>query len=97
MEYTFLEKDENENMNIVSVFEDNESVEDEVSDEIESTNKNEITEESTKNETVQDISSENTEKLDLIHQDLGVICSFLIIFALVILFKLIYKFFDIFF
>lgn len=38
-----------------------------------------------------------SEKLDRIHEDLGVICSFLIIFALVIVFRYIYKFFDIFF
>lgn len=37
------------------------------------------------------------EKLDQIHEDLGVICSFLIIFALVIVFRWIYKFFDMFF
>ena len=37
------------------------------------------------------------EKLDQIHEDLGIICSFLIIFALVILFRYIYKFFDMFF
>lgn len=38
-----------------------------------------------------------SEKLDQIHQDLGFICSFLIIFVLVIVFRYIYKFFDIFF
>lgn len=37
------------------------------------------------------------EKLDQIHQDLGIICSFLIIFALVIVFKYVYKFFNMFF
>ena len=37
------------------------------------------------------------EKLEQIHEDLGVICSFLIIFALVIVFKYIYKFFNMFF
>jgi len=37
------------------------------------------------------------EKLEQIHQDLGIICSFLIIFALVIMFRYIYKFFDMFF
>ena len=37
------------------------------------------------------------EKLEQIHQDLGIICSFLIIFALVIVFRYIYRFFDIFF
>ena len=68
----------------------------EVADETEKIEENTTNEESTKNETVQN-TSETMDKLDLIHQDLGFICSFLIIFALVILFRMIYKFFDIFF
>lgn len=51
------------------------------------------------NETLQE---DNTimlqnEKLDQIHEDLGVICSFLILFALVIVFRYVYRFFNIFF
>lgn len=37
------------------------------------------------------------EKLDVIHEDLGFICSFLIIFAIVGLLQYIYKFFSMFF
>lgn len=38
-----------------------------------------------------------TEKLEQIHQDLGFICSFLILIVLFIVFRCIYKFFDMFF
>ncbi len=55
---------------------------------------NETIENTVENETVQEFP---TEKLDLIHQDLGMICSLLIIFALVILFRSVYKFFNMFF
>lgn len=55
---------------------------------------NETIENTVENETVQEFP---TEKLGLIHQDLGVICSLLIIFALVILFRGVYKFFNMFF
>ena len=51
------------------------------------------------NQTIQEntiIGVEN-EKLDLIHQDLGFICSFLIIFTIVGLLYGIYKFFNMFF
>lgn len=54
----------------------------------------ETPENTVENETVQEFP---TEKLDLIHQDLGIICSFLVIFALVIVFRYVYKFFNMFF
>lgn len=63
-------------------------------------NKSEIAEnEISSNETLQEdntITLQN-EKLDQIHEDLGVICSFLILFALVIVFRYVYRFFNIFF
>ena len=46
---------------------------------------------------VETITISYDEKLDLIHEDLGFRCCFLIIFVIVILLKYIYKFFDIFF
>ncbi len=63
-------------------------------------NESEIAEnEISSNETLQEdntITLQN-EKLDQIHEDLGVICSFLILFALVIVFRYVYRFFNIFF
>ena len=55
------------------------------------------------NETIEEnIVVDNTiniqsEKLEQIHQDLGIICSFLIAFVLVILLHYAYKFFNMFF
>lgn len=56
------------------------------------------------NNTVENSTSntiENTvnynDNLQTIHEDLGVICSFLIFFTLVIILKYIYKWFDMFF
>ena len=53
---------------------------------------------STQNITIEVVQDENTkEQLNLIHNDLGFICSFIIFFVLVLLLKYAYKFFDIFF
>ena len=41
--------------------------------------------------------AEYNEKLDNLHSDLGIICSFLVFFTLVILLKYVYKFFNMFF
>ena len=41
--------------------------------------------------------TEEIEMLNTIHTDLGVICSFIIFFVLVIILKYVYKFFDMFF
>ena len=52
------------------------------------------------NETTENIvivDTTTTEQLQQIHTDLGLICSFLIIFVLFILLKYSYKFFDMFF
>lgn len=53
------------------------------------------------NETTQNIivvaDTTTTEQLQQIHTDLGLICSFLIIFVLFVLLKYSYKFFDMFF
>ena len=52
----------------------------------------------TQNITVEVVQDENTiEQLNIIHNDLGFICSFIIFFVLVVLLKYSYKFFDIFF
>ena len=52
----------------------------------------------TQNITVEVVQDENTiEQLNLLHNDLGFICSFIIFFVLVVLLKYSYKFFDIFF
>lgn len=39
----------------------------------------------------------DTVTLDTIHQDLGFICAFLVLFSVVVLLKAIYKFFNMFF
>lgn len=60
-------------------------------------NENEVNN-TTQNITVEVVQDENTkEQLNLIHNDLGFICSFIIFFVLVVLLKYAYKFFDIFF
>ena len=43
------------------------------------------------------VSEEYSEMFNTLHSDLGIICSFLVLFSLVILFKYIYKFFNMFF
>lgn len=65
----------------------------------------ENTENSTEtNENTAEVAQESTinndviiEKLDMIHEDLGFICSFLIIFTIIGLLQYIYKFFNMFF
>lgn len=60
-------------------------------------NENEVNN-TTQNITVEVVQDETTnEQLNLIHNDLGFICSFIIFFVLVLLLKYAYKFFDIFF
>lgn len=51
------------------------------------------------NETIENIIIEdtNTVTLDTIHNDLGFICAFLVIASVLVLCRLIYKFFNIFF
>ena len=67
------------------------------SSEITSNTENEVNN-TTQNITVEVVQDENTiEQLNLIHNDLGFICSFIIFFVLVVLLKYSYKFFDIFF
>lgn len=62
-----------------------------------SNNENEVNN-TTQNITVEVVQDETTnEQLNLIHNDLGFICSFIIFFVLVVLLKYSYKFFDIFF
>lgn len=57
----------------------------------------ETNEENNENTILVEDSEETVVSLDTIHYDLGVICSFLIFFVLVILLKYVYKFFDMFF
>lgn len=94
MEYENKEEIErNSNENIVVYDNESENTEIETQD-------NGIAQENAviENTTVEDtMTNLQNEKLEQIHQDLGVICSFLIIFALVIVFRYVYKFFDIFF
>ncbi len=61
--------------------------------------KNNANEEITENKTLENTIVDTTanEQLTQIHEDLGFICSFLILFSLVIVFRYIYKFFNIFF
>ena len=62
-----------------------------------SNNENEVNN-TTQNITIEVVQDQTTtEQLNLIHNDLGFICSFIIFFVLVILLKYAYKFFDIFF
>lgn len=65
--------------------------------EYENTEDEEYSNEIIQENTILETDNLQTEKLEQIHQDLGIICSFLIIFALVIVFRYIYKFFDMFF
>ena len=53
----------------------------------------------TENEVIENTVVDNTtnEQLTQIHEDLGIICSFLILLALVIVFRYVYKFFSMFF
>ena len=90
---TIYENDDvidNEYENTENQIETNEIVEE--TDSVENTQTNEILEE---NVVVED--NIQTEKLEQIHQDLGFICSFLILIVLFIVFRCIYKFFDMFF
>ena len=62
-----------------------------------SNNENEVND-TIQNITVEVVQDEYTkEQLNLIHNDLGFICSFTIFFVLVVLLKYSYKFFDMFF
>lgn len=49
------------------------------------------------NTVIEDNSITNNKQLEQIHQDLGFICCFLVVFTLIILLKYAYKFFDVFF
>lgn len=67
-------------------------------DEYENTTIERYINETIQENTVVDNSAElQNEKLEQIHSDLGFICSFLILLALVIVFRYVYKFFDMFF
>ena len=64
-----------------------------VSNEVENSSSNDITE----NTTTYTEQQENVISIQDIHNDLGIITSFLIFFVLVILLKYVYKFFNMFF
>ena len=69
------------------------------------TDTNVIDDESVSNTSMDNITAGTTvgdsegygEMLNTLHSDLGIICSFLVLFTLVILFRYIYKFFNMFF
>lgn len=59
------------------------------------TNETNTTNSTTTTEVV--VSLDESEQLQLIHEDLGFICSFIIFFVIVLLCRYAYKFFDMFF
>lgn len=58
---------------------------------------NNLTENTILNTTIQDTNTLDTQNLQAIHNDLGIITAILIFFVLVILLRYAYKFWDIFF
>ncbi len=82
-----------ENENIINVYLDNDITE---------TSSDLTYTENTINDTnnIVEVLSENTTNsitLDIIHNDLGVICTFLVVFSVLIFIRIIYKFFSMFF